>query len=167
MNIISGIYMIKSPENILYIGASNNIKRRWAEHVYRPRTMKESFNKYGAAAHELHILYYLPEDATTEVRNTYEKLYIERHLECGFTLFNSREGGTNGKLSDAQKNAIRNTLLGRYFGEKNPNYGRKLSEEAKKKIGDANRGKSPRKGEKLSDDTRKKMSIAAKKRHNK
>ena len=58
--------------------------------------------------------------------------------------------------SNETKEKISNSLKGRYVGENNPNYGRHLSEEAKRRISQANTGRIP------NEETRRKMSYAHK-----
>ena len=57
-----------------------------------------------------------------------------------------------------------NTLhrIGRYTGENNPMYGKKLSEETKKKLSEAAKGNKNMLGKKHSEETRKKIGAAAK-----
>lgn len=48
--------------------------------------------------------------------------------------YNIKEGGSNGRLSDETKKKLRETMLGRYDGEKNPFYGKTHTQEAKEEM---------------------------------
>lgn len=99
--------------------------------------------------------------------------YDSRNPQKGY---NTREGGSNGPLSEETKQKLKETMEGRYDGEKNPFYGRKHSEETKEairkknKIHASNRDISgennPMYGRKLTAEEIKKRSEAQKgKRH--
>ena len=78
-------------------------------------------------------------------------------------LRNSTLTYARGPKSTETRATIRASLMGRFVGEANPNYGKHCSEETKNKISLANKGRllgsrNPRWGKHFSDETRKKMS---------
>lgn len=62
--------------------------------------------------------------------------YDSRNPQKGY---NTREGGSNGKLSEDTKDKLRKNMTGRYNGEKNPFFGKTHSEETKRIIGEKNK----------------------------
>ena len=57
------------------------------------------------------------------------------------TSIKQKEAQTRRMESNEARDRIRNSLLGRYTGDKNPHYGKHCSEETKEKISKANKGR--------------------------
>lgn len=115
-------------------------------------------------SHEILFENLSKEEADAKEKELIE-LYDSRNPQKGY---NTRTGGSNGPLSDEAKEKLRETMLGRYEGEKNPFYGRVHSQETKDKIGAKNKvhasqrdisgEKNPMWGKKLTEEQKKKIS---------
>lgn len=167
---ICGIYKITSPVGLVYIGATNSIYRRLAEHKYRSKFSElqiyKSYREYGVDKHTVDIIHELPLDVKKNIMDIYEDFYYNQYKECGIKMLNSRDGGSNGKLHDEHKNKIRNSLIGKHCGNKNPNFGNKHTEEVKLFISQLNKGrKGANFGKRFSDETKAKMRESALLRH--
>ena len=113
-----GIYKIESPSGRIYVGQSSNIESRFKGYIRMDNSIKSqkklynSFIKYGVENHKFHIIC---ECALNELEYS-ERYYIK--------IFDSVNKGLN--ITGGGKSL---------FGENNPFYGRRHSDEVKKKIG--------------------------------
>lgn len=114
---ICGIYKIVSPTNRVYVGQSNDIKRRILTY-YEPKggqsqvRLKASFNKYGIDLHTFTLL----EECEESLLNVRERYWQEHYdvlskkgLNCKMTTTLDK----SGTLSENTKKAIRKSLVGR------------------------------------------------------
>lgn len=157
---------------LVYIGATNNIYRRLVEHKYRAKSVTlplyTSYREYGIDKHKVDVIHELPLDVERSVIDRYEVVYYNQYKECGVKMLNCRDAGVRGKLHDEHKNKVRNALIGRFCGNKNPRFGVKHTEEVKLLISQLKKGKrGPNFGKKYSDETRAKMRESALLRHSK
>jgi group I intron endonuclease len=141
-----GVYKISSPTGKVYIGQSHHIEYRRARYSamscpLQPKLLA-SFKKHGWDNHTFEIIHELPEDISQEILDQYERLYWNQYRES-VEMLNLKEPGFGGRHSD----------------------------DTKKKIGEAMKGKNKvkteaqrRKGIKFSEEARKRMSEAAKNR---
>lgn len=121
-----GLYMIRNSLNDKrYYGESSNVSGRLASHkslldrkIHPNRPLQQDFNLYGREIFDFIVLYMGPEWEKKEDRLVKESLLIltDRSLCYNFLAGNSRPN------------------------EKNPFWGKKHTEETKKKIGDSMRG---------------------------
>jgi group I intron endonuclease len=151
----TGVYQILNKVNgYLYIGSSAlSFNKRFASHRHAlsknkhyNRKLQNSYNKYGKDAFEFSILQYCPPELCIKKEQWF--------IDVAKTYFNISPiaGNVLGiKHTEAQKEANRQRGLGR-----------KLSEETRRKISLANKGKNGRIGLKLSDEHKAKMSEARK-----
>lgn len=104
MNKSIGIYKITNKiNNKIYIGQSNNIKRRWSEHKKHFKNynnnilLYKAFNKYGIDNFKFEILELCSEDEL----NNLEKYYIEFYNSCVKSKngwgYNMTYGGNDNK----------------------------------------------------------------------
>lgn len=115
--IICGIYKITSPSGKVYIGQSYNIYKRWKGYrrynIKNQPKLNHSFLKYGVENHKFEIIHTCNE----EELNALEEKYV-LDFKCVEKGLNIRYGGGNkGKLSDEQKDKIRNKLKGKKRSE--------------------------------------------------
>lgn len=165
----TGIYMIYClPANKAYIGQSKNISRRWYHHkndlkhdkhanVYLQRV----YNKYGKDSLHFSVL-----EITSELSEKEARFISLLDEDYKMNL-----GGVSGylpvSLETRQKHAAKAIVTPQMCeAAKKANTGKSRSEETKRKISEANKGRvSNRRGVKLSQETKAKLSIAAKKQH--
>ncbi len=149
----TGIYVITSPTNKVYVGQSTNLKDR--QRVYRDAHCKgqpklySSLKKYGWTAHKFEVILPLKEDINQGQLNYWEQFFMDYYRQNGFELMNIREGGHNGKMS---AETIEKIKLARIGEKRKP-----CSEETKRKIGNANRGRSYHPNPPLTDKQKKLM----------
>lgn len=161
---MTGIYKITSPTGKVYIGQSWNIASRISQHGSDKKCAKLfcSFKKYGKKQHEFSAIAQLPEDATQQILDNYEQVYLDFYTNAGFSMLNIRGAGSRGKLSPESIEKIKeskrlnstkgrtpwnkgvfgsklsiDSILKRTATRKKNNY--KHSDETKKKIGAANK----------------------------
>jgi group I intron endonuclease len=153
---IAGIYGLRNIlTNKWYVGQSIDVKFRWKKYSYSDcRNQTKLFNalkKYGYDSFEKIILEECLPDAN--VLNLREDYWIDYYdaIDNGYNI--RRAGGkgpmpqeTKDRISNAlkgkpcpeyRKKMISDTLLGKCTGEKHPMFGKKHSEETKKKIREA------------------------------
>ena len=143
-----GIYGIRNKLNgMIYVGKTQaNFGDRRDCHIATLRGgyhinqhLQNAWNKYGEENFEFVVLRDCTGVCDTDEINRLEQLYIKQYMDVGLS-YNIGIGGDGGT-----------------------NFGKHLSEETKRKIGDANRINMT--GRKASDQTKQKMSDAQKKRY--
>ena len=135
-----GIYKITSPKGRVYIGQSNNIKRRFKEYskLQNCKGQTKLYNsllKYGVDNHSFEIIEECEEVLLNERERYYQDLFnvLEFGLNCKLTTTKDK----TGKISKEHKEKLskRFSGSGNYFynksfkGELNAFYGKKHSEE--------------------------------------
>lgn len=160
-----GVYILESLDcEVFYIGSSSNLRHRFFEHkselnsgrhpkkeliaknlscglVYRFATF-ETVEEAIAAEHEL-LQAYGDLDGCLNVSNDAEKPWIRKDGSVHPNKGMKRSAEVCRRFSETRK--------GKYTGENSPLFGRTLSEETKKKISEA------AKGRKLADEHREKF----------
>jgi len=154
-----------------YIGfTKHNEQKRLKEHVYhathqnKPYRLSQAIRKYGAESFTIEVLYQSQDGEYT--LKTMEEYFINEY-DSHRNGYNMNEGGS-GSLEyteeQKKKRSENNYWKGKdRSGELNPMFGRKHSEESKRKMSDKQKGKLSgdkhfNYGKSLSDDTKKKMS---------
>lgn len=164
------IYLIRNTLNAkVYIGQTwTTTERRWKAGYHRQPHLWNAIQLYGR-----HSFYY-EELLCCQTQNDadyYEKYFINLHRSSDRKFgYNIREGGSNGRMSDATKKKISASKKGKPGRKQSietrekisqSSMGRIVSEATKKKIGNANRGaSSPNFGTHLSKERRKLISEA-------
>ena len=155
----SGVYIIINRYNIkTYVGSSNNIERRFIEHrshlrrgIHGNPHLQNAWNKYGEDKFDFLVLRECPVDEMEQLEEEFfevtkcckrTKGYNIRHT----TQRNIVTAETRQRMSDAGKRKImtpehRANISRAITGSGNPFYGRKHSEETKKKISESHKGK--------------------------
>lgn len=159
----SGIYCI---ENIIdgkkYIGQSVNISARWKQHKNTLRNnthfndyLQKAWNKHGEENFKFYVLEFCDIENLDSAEVYYIDLYKTLNRSNGYNLTSG--GSLNKEYSDETRQKIRQALIGHEVsmearlkisknhayikGKFNPNYGNKLSDEAKQRISNANKGR--------------------------
>lgn len=162
----SGIYKITSKSNNkFYIGSSKNTNERWKRHIRDLRNgrhinqhLQRCYDKYG----ESDLLFEVIEFCDENELLIKEQYYLDflKAYEIGFNIGKCASGGdnlTNNPNRQVIIEKIRNTIKeniknmsekerkerwGKY-GEENPNFGNKWSDEMKRKNSIRNKGIEP------------------------
>jgi hypothetical protein len=147
------IYTIKNKiNNKIYIGQTIDLQKRWYKHQSVSRDQNynyplyNSMRKYGIENFEIEII-----DQCDDIFecNNLEELWIERRQSRNKDIgYNISKGGDNKEISEETRQKMSLAMA----GEKNPFYGKKHSEETKRKIAEA------RRGTKTSEEVKQKMS---------
>ena len=162
---ICGIYKITSPTKRVYIGQTNNFKRRMVHYkngLCKGQTrLYNSFLKYGVKNHEFEMI----EECKEELLNEKERYWQERYDVLGRSGLNCRYqkiDGRSGKISEETKHKMSESQKGRVPSKKTRELwsrqrkGRKLSKEHIEILRKVHTNR------KVSEDTRRKMSEAKK-----
>lgn len=149
-----GIYKITSPSRKIYIGQSVDIQSRFKSYKKLQNCSNQirlyrSFLKHGVDNHIFEII----EESTVEFLNERERFWQEHYDVIGGNGLNCFLTATNEKIKIASENTkIKQSEVKR--GERNYFFGKSHTEETKKKISKAHKGK------KFSKESKEKMSIA-------
>ena len=174
------VYKHTSPSGKVYIGITcQSPEKRWANGYGYNQVGQEYFwnaiCKYGWENFEHEILY---DNLTYDDAIQYEidliALYKSNYKRYGCDYgYNATDGGEGRRtlLSQETKNKISQSRIGRFTGEDNPNYGnhklagennpfygKKHSEETKRKLSESSSGRpSPMKGKTMSEESKQKL----------
>jgi group I intron endonuclease len=145
----SGIYKIINKVNgKYYVGSSVDVYRRWNEHkselnrnCHGNNYLQNSWNKYGKDNFEFIIIETCEADKLIITEQKYIDLCKnDRNISynIGYDAISSFLGKHHTEEAK-EKNRI--SHLGKYEGDKNPNYGKKHTDAIRKKISKALKGK--------------------------
>jgi group I intron endonuclease len=133
----------------VYIGQSRDIKKRakgYKSGRAKGQTyLHNSLVKYGKDSHKFEVIHKLEETVTQEELNYWETFYWQKCKDGGLELLNVKEPGSNGKHSEETKRKMSEARKGKT-----------LSEETKRNMSKAKKGKT------LSEETKRNMSESAK-----
>lgn len=139
MNKKTGIYKITSPSGKIYIGESVDIDQRWSRYrrlgCKQQRKLYNSLKKYGVDAHIFEVV----EECELEdlkKRERYWQEYYDVCSEKGLNLLLTSTDELKRTLSKESIEKMKKTFKERKIsvGENNNMFGKKHSEETKKKI---------------------------------
>lgn len=153
----SGIYKIQSkvkPVRI-YVGSAVNITNRWRSHInnlknnkHQNKKLQNHFNKYGEADLQFIILL----ECKKEDLIANEQFFIDS-INPSFNIC-KKAGSCLGTKQSKESNIKRKLSL---LGQKNHNYGKRFSEETRRKLSISHRGK---KRGPHSDETKRKIRLS-------
>lgn len=178
------VYKHTSPNNKVYIGYTSQKppEKRWKNGCGYKRNHPYFWNaicKYGWEnfTHEI-VFDGLNKQEACEKERELIAFYDSTHPDKGYNMTKGGDGKNGYVMSDETRQKISNSLIGRFTGKDNPNYGNhKLagennpfygkthSEEMKKKLSELSMGRpSPMKGRNLSEESKQKLRDANKDR---
>lgn len=167
------IYRITNmANNKYYIGSADSFARREWQHKYdlkrgkhkNPR-LQSAWNKYGEEMFVFEIIEEVPEGVNLlQVEDTY-LFKIVGNEDCYNINPGAESPRTGIKLTDIAKQNISTGRKGKHAGEQHYRYGKTVSDETKKKIGDTQRGKPKAAGRKVSAEGMVKIKAAAEAGH--
>ena len=159
----SGIYCIENMINSKkYIGQSVNIYSRWAQHKnelndnkHSNDYLQKSWNKYGSDNFNFYVIEFCDIDKLDEREIYYINFYKTLDRDKGYNLMS---GGTFGRKYSTESRIKMSQSLNRHRvtsktrikisknhvdinGENNPMYGKHHTEETRRKVSEANKGK--------------------------
>jgi len=144
---ILGIYEIENKLNgKVYGGSSTNVKRRWQQHramlqrgIHHCYHLQNAWNEYGEGVFKFTVVEEI-EDA--DLRIAAEQRWLDTHhakRDC-YNIAITVE--PSGPMSSETKQKMRERMMGNQYGEGNKNHlGCKHTEESKRKMGTANKGR--------------------------
>ena len=154
---MASVYVHIFPNEKMYIGITshNNPNKRWrnGSGYKTQKFLWKAIQKYGwDNIQHLVLLSDIQLDVAEEVEKCLISKYSTNCADFGYNVCDG--GGTNAGYhhTEEYKENLRMSMLGKYSGENNPNYGKHLSEAQRKKISDSLKGKKP------SDSSREKRS---------
>jgi len=163
------IYKATNRENKdAYIGQIvKDLIKRAGEHKTKSNRKNTKFyyaiRKYGWDAFEWEVLYF---DIPKEQLSNMERWCIANY-DTFHNGYNSTEGGEDNPMNNPEtRKKVSETLKGKYVGEKNPNYGKHMSEKQRLEISETRKKTAPRGenhfnfGKHLSEETKRKLSEA-------
>ena len=160
------LYVHISPSNKRYYGITKlEPKKRWANGIgYKNnKHFAYAINKYGWDNFTHEILFdNLTEDEAKLLERCYIALYDTMNPKKGY---NSTEGGegVNGYKHTEEAKQKMSEIRKKFTGEKNPMYGKKFSEEHRKKLSESHKGiNHPMYGKHFSEEHKKKLSESKK-----
>lgn len=128
-SIVCGIYKITNPENMVYIGSSRTVYRRWLRHRESNRKIRlhDSLREFGWRRHEFKIIHELPLDIDDKTLIKYEQLYIDCYKDCGVCMLNVKEAGSAGRFTEESKIKMALSHIGKPSWNKGLRGGNKVS----------------------------------------
>ena len=146
----TGVYKITNLVNgKVYIGASKNIEKRWSEHRYGRTAIADDLKTFGLESFKFEVLLECPEIMLAQWERDMICLYDSDDPEKGYN--SPKDRPYNPKVSESHK------------GKSSGMRGKTHSEETKRKISEAHRG---RHNIPHSEETKRKISEANRGRHN-
>lgn len=147
-----GIYKITSPTGKVYVGQSTKIEQRFQYYEKLNCTQQvkllRSLQKYTPEKHIFEIIEECKSTELNEKERSWQEYYNVLDSKAGLNLRYTKVGDRSGLMSEETKDRMSDSKK----GEKNYMFGKKHSEETKKKISEK------RKGYKVSEEVKKRLS---------
>lgn len=139
--IITGIYRITSPTGKIYIGQSRVLVFRFNQYknvnCSNQIHLYRSLKKHGPDKHIFEVLRYLPNSIEQKELDKLEQIYIDAHKAAGFILLNVKGAGANGLHSEETKKKISAAHKGKSTGRIPWNKGLKTPDRVRQKQSEA------------------------------
>ena len=134
------IYTLSYPEgNIRYVGKSDEPQQRLKNHIYEARRNKWKSYKNNwireLLTRDNRPIMQIIEEVDIDQWQKKEIYYINHYRSLGFDLVNTAPGGQGGGVeyhSEESKRKISDALKGKYSGEKNWNFGKKMGPSSRR-----------------------------------
>lgn len=117
----TGIYIIESPTNKIYVGQSVDLKIREQKYaklncdgqmrIYR------SIQKYGWDAHKFSVIMPLKDGTDKTILNWYEQFFMDYYRSEGIELLNLKDAGAHGRFSEESKQKMSKSHTGKILSE--------------------------------------------------
>ena len=125
-----------------YIGQAQDVERRWKLHCSQSsgcKKLSRAIQKYGVDAFTFKVLF----ECDPEHADALETQCICWYgsVKNGYNICPQGGSRRGSKCSEETKKKISDAMKGKRTGKKNPMYGKTRSEETRRKIGTANKGK--------------------------
>lgn len=141
---MTGLYLIKNKINYkVYVGKAVDIQQRWRVHKHLlknnkhfNRHLQNAWNHYGEDNFEFIVFQELPKHELSKAECELIK-NLNSFGDGGYNLTAGGEGNLGRTLTEEQKRHLSEINM----GEKNPNFNLKRSEETRRKMSLAMRGK--------------------------
>lgn len=138
---MTGIYKITSPSGKVYIGQSRVLKSRLStyKNVNCPNQiyLYRSLKKYGFDSHKFEVLRYFSNGVEQKYLDSIEQIYIDAYKAAGFILLNIKGAGANGLHSEETKKKISIAHKGKSIGRIPWNKGLKTPDHVRSKQSNA------------------------------
>lgn len=162
----------EEPEHIRYVGMTTEPDRRIREHINKShRQLYSSTWIRTLLSDEVEPVMSIIEEVPAEEGPEREIFWIAHYKEEGHRLTNLTDGGESTlgyRHTEKSLNLMRKNRKGKCAGEDHWLYGKKMSEESRRKMSEAKKGIVPwNKGGTFSEESRKKMSESQKKAYKK
>jgi group I intron endonuclease len=147
-----GIYKITSPKGRIYVGQSNDIKKRWEYYTKlkcnQQRKIYNSLKKYGIENHKFEII----EECDLSLLNEREIYWGNFYNSLSKNNLNLKLGNSRGKISEETRQKMSNSQKGKIKGDYHTN-------EFKNRISKIHKGNKYRLDILHTEDTKNKIGI--------
>lgn len=141
---MTGIYIITSPTNKVYIGQSWALEQRLEQYkkldCLKQRKIYASLKKHGVNTHKFEVILELREDISQTDLDTWEEYFYELY-RANHELLNIRFPGSRGRHSEETRQLFSKINKIRFSKpENNVFFGKKHSEESRRKMSLSHKG---------------------------
>lgn len=114
--IVAGVYTVTNPIGEIYVGSSKTIYKRWLRHREASRKLKfhYSIKQYGWKEHKWEIIEEHSQSVTEAELVIREQFYIDKFKSEGHVMLNVKEAGSSGKFSEESKRKMSEAQRGKW-----------------------------------------------------
>lgn len=146
-----------------YLRLFNSSEKCWnrkCKSRYKPQAISHAHRKHGFENFDFDPIWV---GYTTQIGlDMMEDYFIDEYdtMADNGNGYNLKRAGSRGRFSEASKQKMSKSRIGKYIGKNNPNYGKKITEEHRRKLSEAKQGEKHNLwGKKRSDETKQKLSV--------